>query len=240
VGVVVQARTGSERLPGKVLEPIAGQPMLRLVLRRVMRARTVDKVVLATTTRPGDDGLVPIAASLGLPTWRGSEEDVLRRYLDAATAHQLDVVVRVTADCPLIDPTVVDLVVSHFLAQPVQPDYASNTWPRSVPTGLDAEVFTLAALRRADTAAKAGREREHVTLHFKEHPEIYRLSPVTVTTRGLGERWTVDEAADLEFVRAVYRSFPGRDDVAWGEVLALVEGRPDLAAINANVSQRAP
>jgi spore coat polysaccharide biosynthesis protein SpsF len=209
-------------------------------VQRVLRARTIDKVVVATTTRTEDDAVAALAEALRVAVHRGDAHDVLGRYLEAATAQGIDLVVRVSGDCPLIDPDVIDLVVSHLLAQPVRPDYASNTWPRSVPLGLDTEVFSLEALRRSAALARAPREREHVTLHMKEHPETYRLSPVTVSTEGLDLRWTVDEPADLALVRAIYRELGGRIDAAWGEVLDLVRRRPDLRALNAHVSQRAP
>lgn len=240
VGIVVQARMGSERLPGKVLQSIAGPPMLEWVLRRCLLARTADAVVLATTTNPRDDVLADHAGRLGVGVHRGSESDVLARYLGAATQASLDVIVRVTSDCPLIDPTVIDLVVAHFRAQAVAPDYTSNTWPRSVPTGLDVEVCSRAALARAAALATAPRDREHVTLYLKEHPETFRIAPVAVTDRGLDGRWTVDEASDLAFVRAVVDALGGRIDLHWREVLDLVERRPDLVAINSKVRQKVP
>jgi spore coat polysaccharide biosynthesis protein SpsF len=222
------------------MQPLAGRPMLDRVLRRAQRARTLDIVILATTEGAIDDPIVEAGRNLGVPVFRGPEQDVLRRYLGAAEEHHLDVVVRLTADCPLIDPAVIDLVVAHFLAQPILPDYGSNTWPRSVPTGLDTEVFTLAALRRADLESTAKRDREHVTLWMKEHPETFRISPVAVTTQALDARWTVDEPADLEFVRALFEAFGGRDDFHWGEVKALLDRRPELSLINAQVRQRVP
>jgi spore coat polysaccharide biosynthesis protein SpsF len=240
VGVVVQARMGSERLRGKVLEPIAGRPMLSWVLGRCRRARTPDVVVLATTVDSRDDPVAEHGIRSGVLVHRGPEDDVLLRYLGAADVAGLDVVVRVTADCPLVDPTVIDAVVSHFLSRAEPPDYASNTWPRSVPTGLDVEVFTTRALRRASEATTAPRDREHVTLYLKEHPEVFRLSPVEITDRGLDGRWTVDEPDDLAFVRAVVDALGGREDLHWREVLDLVERRPDLARINAHVRQRVP
>ena len=145
---VIQARMGSTRLPGKVLKPLAGQPVLARVVDRVRRARHVDEVVVATTTLPADDVLADLCRTRGWACERGSEEDLLDRYHAAAAAHHADAVVRITSDCPVIDPGVVDRVVEAFLVQPC--DYASNTLePRTFPRGLDTEVFSQAALELA-------------------------------------------------------------------------------------------
>jgi len=252
---VVQARMGSSRLPGKVLMDVEGATMLARVLRRLSRAALLDRVVLATSDLPADDAVAAEAARLGFAVFRGSEEDVLSRYLGAAREHAADVVVRVTADCPLIDPAVVDRTVERFLAE--SPDYASNSLDRTYPRGLDVEVVDRRALEIAGAEARLDYERVHVTPFLYRHPERFRL--LSVTRRDgeagghdgeggepLGElRWTVDTAPDLELVRRIYHHFLGRpgggdDGFGWRQVLALVESRPELREINRHVRQKSP
>jgi len=233
---IVQARTGSSRLPGKVLEQIEGRSMLWRVCRRAGRSVLIDRLVVATTTRPRDQAIVDECRRLGVPCFRGSETDVLERYHQAAELHAADVVVRITADCPLIDPEVIDLVAGAFFER--QPDYASNALQRSWPQGLDTEVMTAAALARAAREATQPHQREHVTPYIYQHPELFTLHPVT-SGRNLAEyRWTVDTPEDLQFVRAVYRRFPGDDAFCWRDVLDLLAKEPALADLNRHVRQK--
>ncbi len=171
---IIQARVGSTRLPGKVMKPLLGDPMLSIVVRRVARARTVDEVVVATTTLPEDDAIAALAASEGWALERGSETDLLERYLEAARAHEADVVVRITSDCPIIDPEVIDRTVAAFRDGDV--DYASNTLePRTYPRGLDVEVVSAGALELAGREDRDPAWREHATPYIYRHPESYRL-----------------------------------------------------------------
>jgi len=263
VVAIVQARMGSSRLPGKVLMDVEGATMLARVLRRLSRAARLDRVVLATSDLPADDAVAAEAARLGFAVFRGSEEDVLSRYLGAAREHDAGVVVRVTADCPLIDPAVVDRTVERFLAE--SPDYASNSLQRTYPRGLDVEVVDRRALETAGAEARLDYERVHVTPFLYRHPERFRLLSVTredgdavgggdaeagadaeAGGEPLGElRWTVDTAPDLELVRRIFRHFLGRagggdDGFGWRQVLALVESRPELQEINRHVRQKTP
>ena len=227
---IVQARMTSSRLPGKVLMDLAGAPMLQRVVERAQRARGVDAVVIATSDRPTDDPVAALGASLGVPVVRGSEHDVLSRYCEAATRSSAARVVRITADCPLLDPAVVALVIAAFAATPC--DYASNLEPPTFPDGLDVEVMSREALDRAGRDATLRSEREHVTLHIRNHPERYRMQSVRRTPDLSHLRWTVDEPADLEFARAVYAALP--EPTAGTEaVLAVLAERPDLTALNA-------
>jgi spore coat polysaccharide biosynthesis protein SpsF len=222
--------------------------MLVRVVERTRRARTLREVVVATTLDPGDDAIEALCQQRGYPCYRGSAFDVLDRYYQAASAFQADVVVRITADCPAIDPQVIDEVVTRFLT-PVegdagsQPwDFAANRlpppWGRTYPIGLDAEVCTYAGLKTAWEEATLPHQREHVMPFFYEQPERFRILLVDYQ-ENLGKlRWTVDTPADLELLRQIYAHFGGRDDFSWLEVLALFEREPELARLNAGVQHK--
>lgn len=236
VVAIIQARMGSTRLPGKALIDIGGMSMLARVVRRVQRARTIAGVVVATTVGAADDAIVAECARLGVPTTRGSEDDVLDRYYQAAVAHQAQVIVRITSDCPLIDPDVIDLVVQAF--QQAAPDYASNTLERRYPRGLDLEVFSFAALEQAWREAAEPYQRAHVTPFLYQHPERFRMLAVSGADDHSAHRWTVDTPEDLAFVRAVYARLGDADAFSWRAVLDLIEREPALAAINAHIEQK--
>jgi glutamate-1-semialdehyde 2,1-aminomutase len=227
---IVQARMGSTRLPDKVLRPILGTPMIELLLERLRRARELDEIVLATSDSPGDDPLAAHAQLLGTTVFRGSERDVLDRYHAAATGAHADIVVRVTGDCPLVDPGLVDEAVRAFRGAGV--DYASNVDPPTYPDGLDIEVFSVEALRAAWTEAQRPEQREHVTPYLREPGSRFRVLRLRNTEDLSGERWTVDEAADLEVIGAVFRHFSPRRDFSWLEVLQLLRQQPGLFSTN--------
>lgn len=232
---VIQARMGSTRLPGKVLTDLEGETMLARVVARSRRARRLHAVVVATSDRPSDDVVAAEAGRLGVPVFRGSEDDVLGRFAGAARAHRADAVVRITADCPLIDPAVIDWVVGRFLE--TAPDYASNTLRRTFPRGLDVEVITSGALAEAAVEATAPADRAHVTPFIHQQPERYRLESVELAEDWSSLRWTVDTAADLELARELYRRLGG-DVFGWRQALELVVADPDLARINLGVRQK--
>ncbi len=236
VVAILQARTGSTRLPGKVLLDLAGRTMLARVVRRVRRAESIDEVVVATTAAPGDDPIVEECRRLGAACFRGSEADVLDRYYRAAVAHQADVAVRITADCPLIDPGETDRVIRAFFDR--KPDYASNILRRTYPRGLDTEVMTSATLARAWREADEPYQRTHVTPYIYQHPGFFRLLAVTGEEDLSDHRWTVDSPEDLEFVRAVYRRMDGDDAFAWHDVLRLLAEEPWLAELNRHVRHK--
>jgi spore coat polysaccharide biosynthesis protein SpsF len=238
---IIQARMGSTRLPGKVLADLGGRTVLARVVRRTARARELDAVWVATTEAPGDDAVVAECAALGVPVFRGSEDDVLDRYRDAACAADAAVVVRITADCPLIDPELIDRVVEAMFAAEPRPDYASTALQRTLPRGLDVEAFTAAALDHAWQEAREPYQRAHVTAYLYEHPERFALLPVVVAAPpGAAElRWTVDTPEDLELVRALYRRFGDDDTFGWHEALSAVAEEPHLAEINRGVPQKA-
>lgn len=229
---IVQARTGSTRLPGKALLDIGGRTMLARVVGRARQARCVDEVVVATTDAPADDAVVAECERLGVRAFRGSEQDVLSRFAGAAAAFGAGPVVRITGDCPLIDPGVLDEVVRALGGA----DFAANTLERTFPQGLDVEVASREALDRTAREAVEPFEREHVFPYVYRHPERFQLVSVTCAGDWSSQRWTVDEAADLEFVRAVYARLG--DPPTWRDVLALLEREPELAAINGGVRQK--
>jgi spore coat polysaccharide biosynthesis protein SpsF len=233
---IVQARMGSTRLPAKVMLPLLGEPILTRVMRRVGRARTLDEVVVATTTLSEDDGIVELAEVEGWPVERGSEADLLDRYLQAARRHRADIVVRITSDCPLIDPVVIDQVVLAFRAADY--DYASNTLPpRTYPNGLDTEVIGREALERAWREDRNPAWREHATPYLYRHGERFRLLRVAADDDHSDQRWSVDTPEDYELVRRIYEALD-RDEFTWGEALAVVEAHPAWTSINAGVSQK--
>ena len=229
---IVQARMGSSRLPGKVMRMLAGRPMIDWVLTRAGRAKSLDQVVLATSDDPRDDVLAEYVRGLGYAVERGSETDVLARFAAAALAHGAGVVVRITADCPLIDPDIIDAVVE--LRAHSHADYASNADPATFPDGLDVEVFTSSALTQAAQQASEAFDREHVTPFLRRAP----FSSVTLTHNvDLSRlRWTVDEVADLAVVDRLARAL-GRDDFGWQEALSMWQGREDEFSDNANIAR---
>ena len=237
VVAIVQARMGSTRLPGKVLLGIAGKTMLARVVERLCRARSLDGVLVATTESPQDDVLVEECQKLSVAVFRGQENDVLDRYHQAAQSIAADVVVRVTSDCPLIDPEVTDQTIQKFVAE--QPDYASNCLVRTYPRGLDTEVMTAQALRQAWGGADQEYQRAHVTPYIYEHPEKFRLLSVTSENDYSRHRWTVDNEKDLELVRSIYQRLAGSSDFLWRDVLTLFHDAPELAELNREVAQKA-
>jgi spore coat polysaccharide biosynthesis protein SpsF len=233
---IIQARTGSTRLPGKVLRPLLGEPLLTRVVRRVRRAATIDETVVATTTLAGDDTIAELGIVEGWPVTRGSEMDLLARYLDAARAYGAERVVRITSDCPLIDPALIDDVVAALAAGGA--DYASNTLePRTFPRGLDVEVMTMDALESAGREDRDPASREHATPYLYRHPERYRLTAVRNPVDESGHRWTVDTPEDFELVRRIYEEL-GRDDFGWLDALAVVDAHPDWSDLNRHVAQK--
>lgn len=218
---VIQARTGSTRLPGKVLQDLSGRPLLRFMLDRLADLR-VDEDVIATSTLERDDAVADIAQAAGRPVVRGSETDVLTRFVDALDAHPAAHVVRLTADCPLADPVLIEAVLARHLDRGA--DYTSNVFPRTFPRGLDCEVMTAAALRVAHAEATDPAEREHVTPYLYRRPERFALANMRNDVPLGHEGWTVDTADDLEFVRSIVNRM-GDDSFSWRSAWAAVGPR---------------
>ncbi len=239
VVAIVQARTGSTRLPGKVLMEIAGKTMLEQVIARVRAAPSIDQVVIATTDLPADNAVAELARGDGCTVYRGSESDVLDRYYQAAKVFSADVVVRLTADCPLLDSDAIDTAIRGFLGAERQIDYLSNELPApSFPRGVaDVEVFKFAVLEQAWQEDHDPASREHVTPFIYGHPERFRLGGFSADQPYPDLRLTVDTEADLTLVRRVFAHFATRR-FDWMDVVELLQSRPDLRDINAHVIQR--
>jgi len=233
---IVQARMGSTRLPGKVARPILDKPMLWWVMYRLQHSRLIDQVVVATTLEMQDNALVDMCKQYGWLVYRGSENDVLDRYYQAARQFQANHIIRVTSDCPLIDPTVIDYVVTAYLSAAPQPDYTSNTLDRRYPRGLDCEVFSFQTLETTWETDQSS-WRAHVTPYIYHHPEQFRLGSVSNPGDFSHYRWTVDTPEDLELVQTIYNHF-GHSDFSWQQVLAAFEEHPEWAAINQNIQQK--
>jgi spore coat polysaccharide biosynthesis protein SpsF len=236
VVAVIQARTGSSRLPGKVLLPLAGRPVLSWVVRAAQAAPGVDEVVVATSTAPGDDAVAELATALGVAVVRGSELDVLQRFVAARDASGADAVVRLTADCPLLDPALIGAVVGAWRAEPSL-DYVATTLVRTLPRGLDVELVSSAALDAADAAAR-DHHRVHVTSALYAHPGEYRTLGLVVAPDAHDLRVTLDTAEDAALLDALATAL-GDEPPAWRDLVALLRSRPDLVALNAEVRQKA-
>jgi spore coat polysaccharide biosynthesis protein SpsF len=234
---IIQARMGSTRLPGKVLMDLGGKTVLARVVSRLQRARRVDEIVVATTDSVADDAIVRECHQLKVEYFRGSENDVLDRYYRVAHMCAAEAVVRITSDCPVIDPQLVDETIRLFQQQ--GGDYCSNVFPRTYPRGLDTEVFTVAALEKAWRDAHDPFEREHVTPYFYRHPELFRLLSQRGKTDCSRYCWTLDTSEDLEVLRTIYSRFDNGDAFSWAEAIQLMEREPELAELNSRVVQNA-
>jgi spore coat polysaccharide biosynthesis protein SpsF len=236
---VIEARMASTRLPGKVLRPILGRPMLALLIERVSAASLVHQIVVATTTNPGDDAIQALAETLGVGCYRGSEEDVLNRVLETAQKFSADLIVEITGDCPLADPGVIDSVISAFQAHTC--DYASNIMKRTFPRGLDVQVFPTRVLEEVARLTDDPVDHEHVSLYMYEHPDRFSLLNVesTLDPAWWDLRLTVDTAEDLQLVTEIFaRLYPGKALFSLEEVIRLLTGDPQLLEINAHISQK--
>jgi spore coat polysaccharide biosynthesis protein SpsF len=255
---IIQARMSSTRLPGKVLQEINGKPMLWQVLERARQARSLNTVMIATTTETSDDPIAAFAASMSVPCYRGSLSDVLDRYYQAALPHTPSVIVRLTADCPLLDPALIDQTVTLLTSAPLRrTDFACNRLPspfsRSFPIGLDVEACTFAALERAWKEADQPFQREHVMPYLYEGTTLHLQNPQLargISPRGFGiaqlhhnpnygtMRWTVDTPEDLAFVREIFARLGSHPSHHWQDVLQIVHQNPHLSHINASIHHK--
>jgi len=232
---IIQARMGSTRLPGKVMREILGKPMLWYLVNRLKQAKLIDKIVIATTGDDKDKPIVQFARELGIDSFAGSEQDVLDRYYQAAKKYKAEVVVRVTADCPLLDPRITDKVIRRFLKGDC--DYGTNAVERTYPDGLDIEVFSFTALEKTWKEVSWSSEREHVTSYIYKNPDKFRLAHVKNNDDLSHLRWTVDEERDFEFVRQVYEHLYREGNIFYmKDILELLKKYPHLEKINQGIA----
>ncbi len=223
---IVQARMTSTRFPGKVLADLMGEPMVLRQLERVARSALIDQIVLATSSDPTDDVLAEIAAQNGIAVVRGDLNDVLQRFIQVIDIYSPDVVVRLTADCPLASPQVIDKVIEYF--QSSNADYVSNTMSPTYPDGLDVEVMKAEVLRRVAQLSNDAAEREHVTLGVYRRPELFLIENVENDTDLSDLRWTVDTKDDFEFIRKIYEDlYPENPNFDMDSVLDYLERNPE-------------
>lgn len=239
VVAIIQARMGADRLPGKPLKEVLGKPLLGYQLERLKRARSLNLIVVATTTNPRDQQIVEFCQKESTPFFRGSEEDVLDRYYHAAQKFSADIVVRLTADCPLIDPQLVDDAVSFYIAHYPQYDYVANTLERTYPRGMDVEVFSFKSLKEAAEEASYPAEREHVTPFIIGHPERYKQGKLKGKKNESHHRWTVDMPEDFELISLIIKSlWPQKPNFTLDDVLKKFEEHPEWIKINAHIQQK--
>ncbi len=229
---ILQARFSSSRLPGKVLQPLLGKPMLSRQIERILRSERIDRLVLATSTDPEDDAVAAVAAETGIACSRGSLDDVLDRFYRAALPYQPQHIVRLTGDCPLIDPAVIDGTIWFYLEG--RYDYVSNALEPTFPDGLDVEVFRFFALEAAWREAMLPSQREHVTLFINQAPGRFRIGNYGHAGGDLSHlRWTVDEPEDLALVMRIYEALYPKDPAfSMEDILVLLERDPSLMKIN--------
>ena len=232
VVAIVQARMGSTRLPNKVMKPIGGVPMIEILLARLACAKEINEIMVATSVDPRNQPLADHVAALGYKCYCGSENDVLDRYLQAAKSANADVVVRITGDCPLVDPALVDEVIRQFKVSKV--DYSSNAAPPTFPDGLDIEVFTFAALEKAAQETSNPFDHEHVTPYLRESGR-FKQACMQHSEDLSGLRWTVDEPADYDVVSRVFAHFSPDIHFSWQQVLQLQRSQPEIFTLNQNL-----
>jgi len=229
---ILQARMTSSRLPGKVLKPILGRPMLEYQIERLRRVHRIDRIVVATSTDASDGPIATLCDHLGIDCFRGSLDDVLDRFYRAAIAFHATEIVRLTGDCPLVDPALIDHLIAFHLDGDF--DYSTLSLEPTFPHGLDAEIFTFPALERAWGEAELPSEREHVTLYLYKHARGVRIGSVTQEEDQSGIRLTVDHPEDFEVVRRIFEAlYPKNPTFGLGDVVAFLDAHPDVATLNA-------
>jgi spore coat polysaccharide biosynthesis protein SpsF len=234
--VIIQARLGSTRLPGKILRPLAGKPLLARMIERVRHARTPFDVAVATTTDQADDPVRELCRSLGVDCYSGHPLDLLDRHFRCALERDAQNVVKIPSDCPLIDPDVIDLVLAYFNASYPKYDYVSNLHPPTFPDGNDVEIMKMSVLQQAWCHADKGFEREHTTPYIWERPDVFRIGNVTLPNQNYSvtHRWTIDYEEDYQLISAIFSALyrPDQPLFRMSQILTLLEENPQLASIN--------
>jgi len=239
VAAIIQARMGSTRLPGKILKKVLGKTLLEYQIERVKRSQQINQIIIATTTKDSDDPIVQLCDQLSIPYYRGSEEDVLSRYYEAAKMFKVDVIVRLTSDCPIIDPAVIDKVIKHYLNNKDQFDYVSNTLVRTFPRGMDTEVLPIEILENALLNSKEPVYREHVTSYIYHHPNLFKLGNVTHVEDLSHNRWTVDTEEDFQLIKNILNElYPINTFFNMTDVVELMDKNPSWFKINSHVEQK--
>lgn len=240
VAIIVQARMASTRLPGKILKTVMDKPLLEYQLERLQRVNNADKLIVATTDHGEERPIVELCERMGVAYFRGSEADVLARYYGAASEYGAEVVVRVTSDCPLIDPAVVERVIAYYLENQDKYDYISNTFPvLTYPRGMDTEIFTGHILKEMHQEAQDQLEREHVTIYLKRRQEWYRIRNLPYHMDVSRYRWTIDTLEDFELVsRMLTQLVPHKPQFTLEDCLQVMINHPDWVKLNAGVTQK--
>lgn len=239
VGAIIQARMSSTRLPGKILKKVLGKSLLEYQIERIKRAKSIDQIIVATTINECDNPIVGLCQQMEIPCCRGSEEDVLSRYYEAALEFHIDAIVRLTSDCPLIDPDVIDKVVYYFLENAGRFDYVSNTLARTYPRGMDTEIMSLKALEAAYNHAAESADREHVTAYLYRNPERFRLDSVRFQTDESRHRWTVDTPEDFQLIQKIITElYSTTPRFTLQDVLEVIKKHPEWPEINAHIEQK--
>jgi spore coat polysaccharide biosynthesis protein SpsF len=239
IGVVIQARMGSTRLPGKVLKEVNGKTLLAYQIERVRRVQSIDEIIIATTTEPQDDQIVDFCISNNVNYFRGSVSDVLDRYFQSSIRFELDAVVRLTSDCPLIDPVIIDKVIETFIGIYPNVDYVSNTIERTYPRGMDTEIMSFSTLQRAHSNANEMFFREHVTSYIYNHPEKFRILNVAAEENQSDYRLTVDTEEDFELIKRILEKlYKESKDFTLKEIVKLLESNPSWKKINQHIEQK--
>lgn len=230
---ILQARISSTRLPGKVLKPILGKPMLFRQIERIHRSKNIDKILVATSIEKSDDIIEDFCHSNNIEYFRGNLNDVLDRYYQAAKLYHTKHVVRLTGDCPLIDPEIIDNVITYHIKQ--NNDYTSNTLKPTFPDGLDVEIMRFNALEQAWTQSKLPSHREHVTRFLYTQPELFKLGNVQNVTDLSHLRWTVDDQTDFDLINEIYQSLYEKNPTFnFEDILTFLETHPKLKTLNTN------
>ncbi|MCK4542952.1 MAG: glycosyltransferase family protein [Spirochaetales bacterium] len=235
IAAIIQARMGSTRLPGKVLKEVNGKPLLMYQVERVRESKLLDKVIVATSALPKDDVITDFCERNNIDCFRGSENDVLSRYYECAKKYKADIIVRLTADCPLLDPMVIDRVISMF--QKEKADYAANTAPPKTtrfPNGSDVEVFSIHALERAFIECKDLHDREHVTFYFWRYDNNFKTIQMSQGVDWSKYRFTVDYPEDLEVVEYIFQELGKKGSFGHlPEIVDIIDAAPEIKAKNA-------
>lgn len=239
INIIIQARMGSTRLPGKILQPIRRRPLLSYLVERVRCVQTKNQLIIATTTNPQDDILEAYAKKENILFFRGSEENVLDRYYQACCAYPADIIVRITGDCPLIDPAIIDHALDQFLEAKSPLDFLSNTLKRTYPRGMDVEVFTFEALKAAADEASTAFDREHVTPFLNRQPERFHLANFVHKPDISDYRLTVDTPEDFLLVSKIFEElYPKNKKFTLDDILQTFERHPEWKNINAHIKQK--